>query len=672
MFGYMHYLQTIKLPSGIIECSRYIFDCDSYLKNVIIYETTPPYNNGYTEGRDIFGLQYTTVRCYVPVESLEKYKQSEYWQRENIYGNYPVEFAQENLQMKVGYKKRLSSAKGTLSLSQAYLYSSNTNVVEITSDSTIYARKLGKAYIIAVSDIDDIMRDTCLVKVINIPVQFSQDELVMDVGDKQKLSSASGALDLSLTQLYSSNDDCVKVTSDGTVTALNPGEAYIIAMSNYDEETRDTCLVTVNDKSVQYIGGIYYIFGGEAAVTNRVGGAPRVDGEHSDYVGTVNIPSTVNYNGNTYNVTSIGQNAFSRMKELQSVVIPPSVKQLENNSFAESKKLARVLFTSPSTSNLNYIYKKTFLGCSQLNNIVLPDNVYTIADSAFLGCSALSKITLPKNLNMIGEYTFAQNSALHTINLPEKLASIQKSGFRSDVALESISFPAGLQGIGANCFTDCSSLKQTEFLSNISTLTVGESAFKNCNALEKVRIANLDSWAETNFYNRTANPAAYAHHLYDMGGSEITDAQLPEGTLYINNNAFTDCSNLKVIRVPSTVQFVNDNIFYGCSNLEKVLCSAEVVPPFLGVLDPSEMNDVFNHATLYVPNSSIANYKADSWWGRFYKVEDIATGINGITIDNSKKMDVYNLNGTLVTHDINKLNELPKGIYIVNGKKIVK
>ena len=53
-------------------------------------------------------------------------------------------------------------------------------------------------------------------------------------------------------------------------------------------------------------------------------------------------------------------------------------------------------------------------------------------------------------------------------------------------------------------------------------------------------------------------------------------------------------------------------------------------------------------------------------------VNDATTGISNIENRVSKKLSgfVYNLQGQIVAKDANALNNLPRGIYIVNGKKV--
>ena len=76
------------------------------------------------------------------------------------------------------------------------------------------------------------------------------------------------------------------------------------------------------------INGIYY---------NLSSSSPykaEVTSNTSDmYTGDITIPSTVNYGGKTYDVTSIGESAFWYCESLTSIDIPNSVKSIGNNAF---------------------------------------------------------------------------------------------------------------------------------------------------------------------------------------------------------------------------------------------------------------------------------------------------------------------------------------------------
>ena len=75
---------------------------------------------------------------------------------------------------------------------------------------------------------------------------------------------------------------------------------------------------------------------------------------------------------------------------------------------------------------------------------------------------------------------------------------------------------------------------------------------------------------------------------------------------------------------------------------------------------------------LYVPEVSVEKYRAAEGWNEFKNILPIsALGINGINMD-SKPFDIYNMQGRKVRHEATSLDGLPKGVYIINGRKVVK
>ena len=57
-------------------------------------------------------------------------------------------------------------------------------------------------------------------------------------------------------------------------------------------------------------------------------------------------------------------------------------------------------------TGLREISKNTFIGCSGLTSVTIPNSVTSIGDSAFRGCSGLTSITIPNSVTSIGDYAF--------------------------------------------------------------------------------------------------------------------------------------------------------------------------------------------------------------------------------------------------------------------------
>ena len=92
--------------------------------------------------------------------------------------------------------------------------------------------------------------------------------------------------------------------------------------------------------------------------------------------GDVVIPSSIEYNGTTYSVTSIGDSAFYFCSGLPSVTIPNGVTYIEESAFA---------------------------GCCNLTSVTIGNGVNSIGWWAFADCDSLSSIvywaTFPPQIN---------------------------------------------------------------------------------------------------------------------------------------------------------------------------------------------------------------------------------------------------------------------------------
>ena len=146
--------------------------------------------------------------------------------------------------------------------------------------------------------------------------------------------------------------------------------------------------------------------------------------------------------------------------------------------------------------------------------------------------------------------------------------------------------------------------------------------------------------------------------------------------------AFENNVNISEITISGTISKIGANAFKGCSNLKTITVYA-TTPPVLSAAESRNMmtriedGSVFDgvdkeNCILYVPEASINLYKSANVWKDFVNIQAIGeTGIANIVINNNVPFDVYDINGRKIRNRVKTIEGLPKGLYIVNGKRIL-
>ena len=128
------------------------------------------------------------------------------------------------------------------------------------------------------------------------------------------------------------------------------------------------------------VSGIYYNITDESNKTVAVTYRGSSYSEYSnEYTGNVVIPETVTYNDVTYNVTTIGMDAFYNCSGLTSVTIGNSVTSIGKEAFYRCSGLTSVTIGNSVTS----IGMDAFGNCSGLTSIVIGNSVTRIESEAF-------------------------------------------------------------------------------------------------------------------------------------------------------------------------------------------------------------------------------------------------------------------------------------------------
>lgn len=407
------------------------------------------------------------------------------------------------------------------------------------------------------------------------------------------------------------------------------------------------------------VNGIHFLINGfgTATVTNT-----QYLGEgYGYYTNTVQIPSTITVEGETYTVTGIQEKAFYSCPELKNVQIPSTVSTIGAQAFGESPLLSKIIVDPTNqhfyADNNGILFNKTqtelifcpktvsgaytvpedvqkihafaFNNCKQITSVVLPNGLKRIEDGAFWGCSNMTSANIPSGLTYLGSDAFRNASSLSSsIVLPSTLSEIGSSAFKRCTSLSNVTIENGVEIIGGSAFVDCSNLKSIDIPNSVYSL--GTSAFENA-GLTSINIPeSITNIQASVFYGckltkitlhaglKSIDAEAFADN-----GTNIEKVEIPESVISIGINAFngTNVKNFYINNIPSKIDLNANSPFKATGTSIHVF---------------TQMKNIFENATNW------SNYK-----GHF--VDDIEiTHVESITLDNESM--------TVLTTKTGKLN----------------
>ena len=137
----------------------------------------------------------------------------------------------------------------------------------------------------------------------------------------------------------------------------------------------------------------------------------------------------------------------------------------------------------------------------------------------------------------------------------------------------------------------------------------------------------------------------------------------------IEQEAFYSCESLEELTLPYSIEFINIYALGNCQNLKSITCFA-ITPPI--AYDYSFSEESYRNSILSVPYGRKAAYESAKGWKNFKNIIEMEpTDLPANLPDNQNLFEVYTLTGILIRKNSSTLFGLPRGIYLVNGKKIM-
>ena len=407
------------------------------------------------------------------------------------------------------------------------------------------------------------------------------------------------------------------------------------------------------------VNGLCYKINGSQSVTVTYQNNSS-SSSYSNLSGAINIPAVVTYDGKTYSVTSIGNEAFLGCSGLTSVTIPNTVTSIRQFAFDSCVGLTSMIIPNSVT-----LIDGAFTDCKGLTSVTIGNSVTEIDGSSFVGCTKLETVTINSNALLSKNYYSSNLGNIFGTQVKQyiignSVTSIGDYAFYNCNGLTSVTIGNSVTSIGNGAFFCCFDLNSVTIPNSVTS--IGENAFYYCTGLNRVDISDIAAWCNISWGNIYANPLIYAHNLY-LNGNKVTDLIIPNSVTSIGKIAFSDCTGLTSVTIPNSVTTIGEGAFYNCSGLTRVNISDIAAWRNISFGDyyatplPYAHNLYLNGnkvTNLVIPNgvSGIKNYA-------FYN----CTGLTSVTIPNSvTSIGEYAFRYCTGLTSIYSLNPTPPGI----------
>jgi hypothetical protein len=208
--------------------------------------------------------------------------------------------------------------------------------------------------------------------------------------------------------------------------------------------------------------------------------------------------------------------------------------------------------------NTSYIVPETveiisdhaFRGCKYLESIILPERLKTIGSAVFSGCSALTSLFIPRNVENLSfdslpKYNYTINIQIDSNNenyiiFDNVIYSKDKKTliwYRRNNESNSFTIPDTVEVIGKEAFANCNHLTN---ISMTNIVTIEENAFSCCENLTIVRMSEkIEKIGRCAFF----------------GCDKLQSVEIKNKNVQIERNAFKACNQL----IENNRNFVSNN-----------------------------------------------------------------------------------------------------------------
>lgn len=208
-----------------------------------------------------------------------------------------------------------------------------------------------------------------------------------------------------------------------------------------------------------------------------------------------------------YELSDDGTELISYSGSGGSISIPSGVTTIDAGVFADNTSITAVTLPSTVTS----LGEGVFAGCSSLQSISL-GSVTSIPSETFYDCASLSSISIPSSVSSIGYRAF-YGTGLSSITIPSSVTSIDGDAFEDSKNLTSIGVDSGNGTYSSSdgCLYNASGTRllivpegKSSVTISSGCTTIGSGAFSRCTNLSSLTIPSNVTTMETDAFSGSA------------------------------------------------------------------------------------------------------------------------------------------------------------------------
>ena len=277
---------------------------------------------------------------------------------------------------------------------------------------------------------------------------------------------------------------------------------------------------------------------------------------------------------------NLGESTFSPCFALSNIIIPPTVKIINNYCFQFSGLHGNIIIPSSVVSINSSSFLQTLVTSVTIQN---SQSAVTIARDAFPPNTQIiyTIYTIPNTVISFNGLGILNTNFITTVNFQSgsQCITITDNAFYNWTSLVSIDFSNSIIiSIGNNVFENCTSL--LSFTLPETVVSIGNFAFNSCLNLVIVNMSNNTTITFINdnaFSNCTSLTTLYFPENCPSfttiptsccsGNTSLTNVTFGNYISIIGNNAFENCTSLHSFTLPNTITSIGNFAFNGCLNL---------------------------------------------------------------------------------------------------------